>query len=224
MAVAKAAALAGLGVLMPMTEHGRYDMAFAVGDRILKVQCKCATRKGDCLVVRLVASRRCAEGYKRTRYWRNEIDLVAAYSDELDECYLIAIEEIEGMTAFQMRLTPARNNQQAAINFAADYEFTGAVAQLEERVHGMHEVRGSSPLSSISGSSSTPTTVGAEEFGYRYARFLQRAAGGEEFVVTRRGRPMARISPPELPQQLDLVPADGAPTRLAVGRRRSRDP
>ena len=207
MAIAKAAALAGVGVLMPMTEHGRYDMAFAVGDRILRVQCKCATRKGDCLVVRLVASRRCAEGYKRTRYWRNEIDLVAAYSDERDECYLIPIEEVEGMTAFQMRLTPARNNQQAAINFAADYEFTGAVAQLEERVHGMHEVRGSSPLSSIPGTSSTSTTVGAEEFGYRYARFLQRAAGGEEFLVTRRGRPMARISPPELPGQQELEPA-----------------
>ncbi len=28
------------------------------------------------------------------------------------------------------------------------YHSRGAVAQLEERVHGMHEVRGSSPLSS----------------------------------------------------------------------------
>jgi antitoxin (DNA-binding transcriptional repressor) of toxin-antitoxin stability system len=33
-------------------------------------------------------------------------------------------------------------------------------------------------------------------FGYRYARYLQRAAAGESFLVTRRGRPMARISPP----------------------------
>jgi antitoxin (DNA-binding transcriptional repressor) of toxin-antitoxin stability system len=40
-------------------------------------------------------------------------------------------------------------------------------------------------------------TVGAEEFGYAYARFLQRAAAGESFLVTRRGRPMARISPPD---------------------------
>jgi len=31
------------------------------------------------------------------------------------------------------------------------------------------------------------------------ARFLQRAAEGESFVVTRRGRPMARVFPPDPP-------------------------
>lgn len=198
MAIAKAAALAGVGVLMPMTEHGRYDLVLQIDDQFFRVQCKSATRKGECLIVRLVASRRCAEGFKRTRYWRSEVDLIAAYSDELDRCFLIPIERVEGMTAFQLRLSPARNNQRAAINFAADFEFPGAVAQLEERVHGMHEVRGSSPLSSIEDSGLRPAaeTVGAERFGYAYARFLERAAAGESFLVTRRGRPMARISPP----------------------------
>ena len=66
------------------------------------------------------------------------------------------------------------------------------------------------PSAPYPGTSSTSTTVGAEEFGYRYARFLQRAAGGEEFLVTRRGRPMARISPPELPGQQELAPVDDA--------------
>jgi prevent-host-death family protein len=196
LAIAKAAALRGIGVLMPMTEHGRYDLAFEIGDEILRVQCKSATRRGETVVVRLVSSRRCAEGFKKTRYWRSDVDLIAAYCDELDVCYLIPIELVEGTTAFQMRLSPARNNQLAAINFAADYEFSGAVAQLEERVHGMHEVRGSSPLSSTFDELPIgAVNVGAEEFGAHTARFLERAAAGEEFLITRRGKPKARLLP-----------------------------
>jgi hypothetical protein len=49
----------------------------------------------------------------------------------------------------RLRLTPAANNQEAAINYAADYDF-GAIAQLGERRHGMAEVVGSSPTSSTS--------------------------------------------------------------------------
>jgi hypothetical protein len=48
-----------------------------------------------------------------------------------------------------LRLAPARNNQEFAITYAADYEFSGAIAQLGERLHGMQEVAGSSPASSI---------------------------------------------------------------------------
>jgi prevent-host-death family protein len=38
--------------------------------------------------------------------------------------------------------------------------------------------------------------VGAEEFGAHTARFIQRARDGESFLVTRRGKPMARVVPP----------------------------
>jgi hypothetical protein len=56
---------------------------------------------------------------------------------------------VAGRRAIYLRLEPARNNQEAAINFAAEYEF-GAIAQLGERRHGMAEVVGSSPTSSTS--------------------------------------------------------------------------
>lgn len=55
---------------------------------------------------------------------------------------------VVGRCRIQLRTTPPRNNQRAAINFAADYEL-GAVAQQEERRHGMPEATGSSPVSSI---------------------------------------------------------------------------
>jgi hypothetical protein len=48
-----------------------------------------------------------------------------------------------------LRLRPAVNNQEAAINYADQYDF-GAIAQLGERLHGMQEVVGSSPTSSTS--------------------------------------------------------------------------
>ena len=190
----------GVGVLSPLTEHGRYDMVFEIGTRLLRVQCKSASKTGEVIKVGLSSCRYSPgrKGYVHRHYLADEVDAVAAYCPDLDRCYLIAIEEAEGRRAMHLRLGPTRNNQRAAINYAADYEFPGAVAQLEERRNGIAKVRGSSPLSST-----TPAvdvvTVGAEQFGYAYARFLQRAAAGESFLVTRRGRPMARVSPPDPP-------------------------
>jgi PD-(D/E)XK endonuclease len=40
--IAAAAVRLGIPVLRPIQEHGRYDLAFEVGDRILRVQCKWA--------------------------------------------------------------------------------------------------------------------------------------------------------------------------------------
>ncbi len=74
---------------------------------------------------------------------------------------------------------------------ARDYEF-GAVAQLEERRHGMAEARGSSPLSSTS---SDEVTIGSHEFRNRFGWYLERTAAGERFAITRRGKPYARLVP-----------------------------
>ena len=74
---------------------------------------------------------------------------MAAYCQELKRCYWLPIDVVAGRRGFFLRLTPAANNQRAAINYAADYEL-GAIAQLGERCHGMAEVVGSSPTSSTS--------------------------------------------------------------------------
>jgi hypothetical protein len=63
--------------------------------------------------------------------------------------YYLPIEAVAGRSGIQLRVGPAANNQEAAINFAADYD-SGAIAQLGERVTGSHEVAGSSPASSTS--------------------------------------------------------------------------
>ena len=148
-AITLAATELGIVVLRPATEGRRYDLVFDIDDRLHRVQCKWARRSGGVLIVNLESCRHTPHGYVRTIYDRTEIDAVAAYSQELKRCYWLPIDVVEGKRAISLRLTPAVNNQELAINWAADYLF-GAIAQLGERVTGSHEVAGSSPASSTS--------------------------------------------------------------------------
>ena len=107
------------------------------------------------------------------------------------------ISVFEGMHGLSLRLTPPRNNQRACINLAEDYDFAGAVAQLEERRRGTAEARGSSPLSStaLSRSAQTPLTVGSNPFRNHFGYWIDVVAAGQDVVVTRRGKPRLRLTP-----------------------------
>jgi hypothetical protein len=150
MKIATAAIELGIPVLRPMAEHGRYDLGFELGDRILRVQCKWGALETDGSVIKvaLQSSWLTPAGYVRFPYGPDEIDLVAVYCQPLDRCYLLPSALACGRTAIYLRLSSPRNGQRACINLASDFEFAGAVAQLGERRHGMAEARGSSPLSS----------------------------------------------------------------------------
>jgi hypothetical protein len=108
-----------------------------------------AIRMGAVVLVNLESCRHTPAGYVRTTYSAEEIDGVAVYCQELKRCYWLPIDMVAGRRAIYLRLEPARNNQEAAINFAADYEF-GAIAQLGERSAGSRKVGGSNPPSSTS--------------------------------------------------------------------------
>jgi prevent-host-death family protein len=195
LAIAAEAAKLGIPVLKPLTEHERYDLVFEVGGRLLRVQCKWAPRKGDVILVPSQGSWYSpGRGYVRTSYSPDEVDLIAAYCEELGACYVIPVKDFPGQTQFHLRLAPARNGQRAALHFADDFRL-GAVAQLAERRRGTAEAGGSSPPSSTP-SDSAPITVGAHEFRNHFGWYMQRAAAGESFLVTRRGKPLARLSPP----------------------------
>jgi prevent-host-death family protein len=81
---------------------------------------------------------------------------------------------------------------------ATQYEFQGAVAQLEERRAGSAKVRGSSPLSSTLDvpAAADPIEVGAHEFRNHFGYYLEQASPGAEVLVRRRGRPFAKLGPP----------------------------
>jgi prevent-host-death family protein len=187
-----------------MSEHGRYDLVFDLPGGLLRVQCKWAAHKGDVLAIQTSGSYLSPKGYVRSTYGPDEVDAIVAYCGELDSCYLLPIELVSGRYMVQLRLTPPKNAQRAAINWASEYELAGAVAQLGERCRGTAEVTGSSPVSSTPDS---PEEIGAHKFRNLFGWYMQRASRGETFEITRRGKPFARLLPPEA--QLELVePAD----------------
>jgi prevent-host-death family protein len=178
LAIATEAARLGLSVLKPLTEHERYDLVLGVGGELLRVQCKWAASERGIIRVRVRSSY-----HSPTRG-----HVVSPYDRSL----------FEDRKVLHLRLDVARNNQRAALNWAAQYEFSGAVAQLEERRAGSAKVRGSSPLSSTAeGAGSAPSVVvGAHQFRNRFGYYLERASRGDEIQVLRRGRPFARLCPP----------------------------
>jgi prevent-host-death family protein len=196
--IAAAAIELGIPVLRPMVEHGRYDLAFEIGDRILRVQCKWGAlgEDGSVIKVSLQTSRLTPAGYVRSPYTPREIDLVAVYCGALNRCYLLPSSLACGRTVIHLRLVAPRNGQRASINLASDFEFTGAVAQLGERRHGMAEARGSSPLSSTSSTHLNGVhDVGSNRFRDHFGYYLERAAAGDEIRISRHGRPYARLLP-----------------------------
>lgn len=155
MAIANAAVQLGIVVSRPMTEGGRYDLIFDLGHRLMRVQCKWATYRDGVVAVMTRTNRTTPAGYVRGTYSADEIDAVAAYCQARDEVFLIPIDEIDGQGYVHLRLTPTRNNQAKHVKWAQQY-LLGAVAQLEERVAGSHEARGSSPLSSTTEEAAHP--------------------------------------------------------------------
>ena len=199
-AITAAAYALDVPVLRPVVEHSRYDLAFEIADRILRVQCKWAGVDADGAIIKvsLQSNYLTPAGYVRNSYTSEEIDLVAVYCGDLGRCYLLPSSLAYGRTSLFLRLTPPKNGQRACINLASDFEFDGAIAQLEERWRGTPEAAGSSPASSTP--SPTPADklrVGANQFRNHFGYYLERAANGHEVLISRRGRPFARLMPPQ---------------------------
>jgi PD-(D/E)XK nuclease superfamily protein len=152
--IAAAAVHLAIPILKPVAEHGRYDLGLEIGDRILRVQCKWGRldKKGRVTIVHLATSTLRPRGYVCTTYTADEIDLVGIYCGAVDRCYLLPISLVAGRSVLHLRLAPPANGQRACITLAEQFEFEGAVAQLEERLSGTQEAGGSSPPSSIASS------------------------------------------------------------------------
>jgi prevent-host-death family protein len=206
MAIALEAVQLGVEVFKPLSEHSRCDLVFGLGERLYRVQCKSARRSGEVLEVKLVSSRHTPAGYVRNRYSASEIDLVAAHCHELGTNYLVPFERIEhGKTGIHLRLSPPRNGQRAAVHFAASYELAGAVAQLGRAPVWHTGGRGFESHQLHSPDPPSQHQVGAHEFRNHFGYWMERAAAGDEILITRRGRRYARLGPPD--PQLD--PGDG---------------
>jgi PD-(D/E)XK endonuclease len=134
----------------------------------------------------------------RTTYSADQVDAVAVYCEALDRCYLLASSLIDGMTAMHLRVAAAQNGQRASLHWARDYELSGAVAQLGRAPVWHTGGRGfeSHQLHSddAADAGSPETQIGAHEFRNLFGCYAERAAAGEEFLITRRGKPYVRLS------------------------------
>jgi hypothetical protein len=110
-AVIHAAAKLDVPVLKPVNDGLRYDLAFDLGRRILRVQCKWARKRGDCVIVSCRTCRRGPDGFIRGTYSADDVDLIAAYCADLDACYAIPIGRLDSRPSMALRLSPTRNNQ-----------------------------------------------------------------------------------------------------------------
>ena len=128
--IVAAATRLGVPVLKPVNDGLRYDLAFDLADRILRVQCKWAPKRGDCIIVSSCTSRRGPEGFIRSTYSSADVDLVAAYCAAVDACYAIPIDRLAGRPSMRLRLSPTRNNQQKGVNWARDFAFAATLQQL----------------------------------------------------------------------------------------------
>jgi hypothetical protein len=208
-AIVLAATKLRIPVWRPVAEHGRCDLVLEIAERLWRVQVKWGrlSKAGDVIIVHCCTSRHTPNGYVRTTYSEEEVDLFAVYCGALDRCFLLPASLAAERHAVQLRVMPPRNGQRACINLAEDFEFEGAIAQLGERRRGTAEVAGSSPASSIS----SPLQVGCDSFRDHFGYWLDQATKGEHLLVTRRGRPVATLSPPLSPPQLPLEDQVSAP-------------
>jgi prevent-host-death family protein len=196
LAIELAATRLGVCVWRPTTAHGRTDLAFEIDGRLWRVQCKWGrlSDKRDCVIAKVGGSSARRSGYRLSTYSVEEVDLFAIYCGELDRAYLLPAELATDRHYIYLRLEPAQNSQRACVHLAANFEFPGAIAQLGERRAGSAKVAGSSPASSTS-TGCTPTTVGCNPFRDAFGEWIDRVASGEEVIVTRRGKPLLRLSP-----------------------------
>jgi prevent-host-death family protein len=210
--IAAEATRLGIPVLKPLVEHTRYDLVFELADELVRVQCKWAPLRGDVVVVTLMSSRYTSAGRQiRRAYTAEEIDAVAVYCEPLDQCYLLRPELFERRRAVHLRVRPPRNGQRAQLNWAADYQLSGAVAQLGRAPRWHRGGRGFESHQLHSPVQPGRRVVGAHDFRNRFGWYMERAAAGEEFFVTRRGKPYVRLVPAQDRLELDAAGNNGLP-------------
>jgi antitoxin (DNA-binding transcriptional repressor) of toxin-antitoxin stability system len=200
-AIVLAATRLGVPVLRPIAEHGRVDLALEIAGDLWRVQVKWGrlSPQRDVVIAALATSRCTPHGHVRSTYAEHEVDLFAVYCGDLDRCFLLPAQPLANRTLVYLRLAPTRNGQRACINLADDFTFDGAVAQLARATRWQRVGQGfeSPQLHSALVPPDVPTSVPAEVFRSGLGRWLDRVSAGEDVLVTRRGKPVMRLTAPD---------------------------
>lgn len=109
---------AGFGVLVPFGDNRRYDLVVEDHGLFLRVQCKTASLCNDGACIRFNA--RSTNPLRPRRSYRGDADLFAVYSPDTRKVYILPVDQV-GEVGVWLRLTPAKNNQQAGVRLADDH-------------------------------------------------------------------------------------------------------
>jgi hypothetical protein len=129
-AIMKTAVELGIDVYRPAVEGGRYDLIFAAGRRLIRVQCKWAAIYRNAIVIRCYTSRRARSGLVHRAYTADEVDAIAVYCAELDKCLFVPFEAIGASPAIHLRVSPARNNQRRGVRSVDEFEFGARLSEV----------------------------------------------------------------------------------------------
>lgn len=113
----------GYVVLTPYGGNQRYDLVIEDEEgQFWRVQCKTARINEDGTMIKFNTSNANVTGKNRqSRHYRGQCDYFAVYYEELDKVYLIPVDEV-GISRANLRLAPARNNQEKYVRWAKNYE------------------------------------------------------------------------------------------------------
>lgn len=112
----------GYVVLTVYGGNQRYDLVIEDAEgQFWRVQCKTAWLENGTVVAFDTANHNYALKEKRWRHYRGQCDYIAAYCEELNKVYLAPVDQV-GATRVNLRLAPAKNNQEKNVRWAKDYE------------------------------------------------------------------------------------------------------
>jgi hypothetical protein len=120
----------GVEVYRPIFEGGRCDLILAPASKLLRVQCKWAVEREGVVSIRCYSSRRSRDGFLKRAYSAQDVDLIAAYCDSLDACYLLPPGLFDGRSEVSLRIAPTANKQERGIHWASDFDFAAKLGQL----------------------------------------------------------------------------------------------
>lgn len=89
----------GHTVLFPFTENEQYDLAIDIDGEFIRVQVKHAAKRDDGrIVVSCYGSNSSKSGNNTTIYTKDDIDGIAAFCSDTEECFWIPFEDMNRYT------------------------------------------------------------------------------------------------------------------------------
>ena len=114
----------GCTVSFPFGDNARYDLVVDINGELKKVQIKYTDQTTDCdsFTCKCYSSKNHTTN-KRLDKYTGDVDFMAFYIVELDQCILFPIDFVGDKGVITVRNTPTKNNQTVGINFVWDHTF-----------------------------------------------------------------------------------------------------